>query len=53
MPIEIKELHIKINVDSEKGKPEGAKGDQGKGKQDVVSNCIEQVMNIIAAEKER
>lgn len=52
MPIEIKELHIKINVDESAGQ----KGKQPVTKKDVdriIASCIEQVMEILAKEKER
>jgi hypothetical protein len=49
MPIEIKELHIRINVNEET-----------KGKQiipvnpsAVVQQCIEQVMEVVKQQKER
>jgi hypothetical protein len=50
MPIEIKELHIKINVN------EGAKPTSQASKsneKDVVEECVEQVMQIIERQKER
>ncbi len=52
MPIEIKELHIKINVDSDKSAgntDEGSKQD----KDSIVRSCVEQVMHLIAMQKER
>mgnify|MGYP000612919230 CR=1 FL=1 len=52
MPIEIKELHIKITVDE--GKPSTTSG-SGKGldKQKIIAECVEQVMEIIEEKKER
>jgi hypothetical protein len=51
MPIEIKELHIKINVN------EGNKSSQNvtsKAKDtDLVGECVEQVMKVIERKKER
>lgn len=51
MPIEIKELHIKINVN------EGAKAPtekvEKKKVEDVVSECVAQVMRVIEQKKER
>ncbi|WP_375582474.1 DUF5908 family protein [Cyclobacterium xiamenense] len=49
MPIEIKELHIKIHVD------EPAKKSSGKGsaKEEVVALCVEQVMELLKLQKER
>jgi hypothetical protein len=49
MPIEIKELHIKINVAS-KSSPDTASN--GKDK-DIVAECVEQVMQVIERQKER
>lgn len=52
MPIEIKELHIKINVDENPGKPDAkanSKGDKDK----IIEACVEQVMEIISKNKER
>lgn len=50
MPIEIKELHIKINVKEGDQKPQGA-DEQGKGK--VVQECLDQVMTILKNKDER
>lgn len=49
MPIEIKELHIKINV-NEGSKPTTSSTSSEK---DVVEECVEQVMKIIERKKER
>ncbi|GAB4107764.1 hypothetical protein GCM10028791_02110 [Echinicola sediminis] len=52
MPIEIKELHIKITVDEGKtSSPTGAA--KGMDKQQIISECVEQVMEILEAKKER
>lgn len=52
MPIEIKEVHIRINVD-EGAKP-NAKADASKSKgEDPVAECVEQVMKIMERKKER
>ncbi|MFK7785438.1 MAG: DUF5908 family protein [Crocinitomicaceae bacterium] len=50
MPIEIKELHIKINV-SEEGaeKPQS----DGSGKTDVIQECMDQVMTMLKNKDER
>ena len=51
MPIEIKELHIKINVnESTKSTPSS---NQKSNDTDVVADCVEQVMQIIERQKER
>ncbi len=50
MPIEIKELHIKINV------KEGANASSGGGEssnEDTTAQCIEQVMEVLKQQKER
>ncbi|WP_202928018.1 DUF5908 family protein [Cyclobacterium salsum] len=49
MPIEIKELHIKINVD------DSGKTTKGKrtGTDEVVAICVEQVMELLKLQKER
>lgn len=49
MPIEIKELHIKINVD------DSGKATKGKsaGTDEVVAICVEQVMELLKLQKER
>lgn len=51
MPIEIKELHIKINVNegSKAAAPQAPKSKD----QDAVGECVEQVMKIIERKKER
>ena len=51
MPIEIKELHIKINV-NEGGNPSPNASPKGKDK-DLVGVCVEQVMKVIERKKER
>lgn len=52
MPIEIKELHIKINV-NEGSKPSASpNASKGKG-EDAVAECVDQVMKIIERKKER
>jgi hypothetical protein len=52
MPIEIKELHIKINVND---KPQSI--DSRKVKRDekdkIIAACVEQVMEILAKNQER
>lgn len=64
MPIEIKELHIRVAVsdappDSERGgvasrRIQRAGGeDQTQRHDDIVSACVDQVMQILQAKKER
>ena len=54
MGIEIKELHIKINVDND-NKASSASGSQKSGgnKDIIIAECVEQVMEIIAKQTER
>ncbi|WP_316632465.1 DUF5908 family protein [uncultured Flavobacterium sp.] len=52
MPIEIKELHIKINV-NEGSKPNTSANAQKSKETDAVAECVEQVMKIIERKKER
>ncbi|MDY8138096.1 DUF5908 family protein [Aquimarina sp. 2201CG5-10] len=54
--IEIKELHIKINVDNnaKKGADNpGSKKASGADKDAIIAECVEQVMDIIAKQTER
>ncbi|MDR6763855.1 hypothetical protein J2Y38_004079 [Flavobacterium sp. 2755] len=52
MPIEIKELHIKINVNE--GSKQAPPPNAPKSKdEDPVAECVEQVMKIIERKKER
>jgi len=53
MPIEIKELHIKINV-NENANP-GAKpaSSSSNNEKDTVAACVEQVMKVMERKKER
>lgn len=50
MPIEIKELHIKINV-QEGGKKSSEESGEGKGK--LVQECLDQMMTILKNKDER
>jgi hypothetical protein len=52
MPIEIKELHIKINVNEGSKPPTSSTAKKGKD-EDAVAECVEQVMKIIERKKER
>ncbi|WP_439482446.1 DUF5908 family protein [Cyclobacterium plantarum] len=49
MPIEIKELHIKIHVDDPGKKKKG----NVTGKEELVAQCVEQVMEILRLQNER
>ena len=52
MPIEIKELHIKINVDES---PESSNSEttNRNEKDKIIEACVEQVLEIISKNKER
>lgn len=52
--IEIKELHIKINVDNDAKKSGGkaAKGSKA-DKDTIIAECVEQIMEIIAKQTDR
>jgi hypothetical protein len=58
VPIEIKELHIRVSVNP----PEGARptagapgpsGDDGDARKQLVADCVEQVMQVLRDQKER
>ncbi|WP_162897354.1 MULTISPECIES: DUF5908 family protein [Aquimarina] len=52
--IEIKELHIKINVDNDQKNTDAPKGDKPSGNKDmIVAECVEQIMEIISKQSER
>jgi hypothetical protein len=55
MPIEIKELHIKINVDEGQegaGRSGSSNVDQNKTDK-IIAACVEQVMEILSKNEER
>lgn len=52
MPIEIKELHIKINVDEKQQSSSSGRLMQ-KEKDRLVAECVEQVMEILSKKEER
>jgi hypothetical protein len=56
MPVEIRELHIRVAVNAEPVKQSApAKSADGEGadKDAIVAECVEQVLRIIQAKKER
>lgn len=57
MPIEIKELHIKINVEEGSNSKETiSTGNNSKSKKDktnIISECVEAVMELLEQQKER
>ncbi len=52
MPIEIKELHIKINVD-DKPQVVNSKVMKQDEKDRIIAACVEQIMEILAKKHER
>ncbi|HKL33819.1 MAG TPA: DUF5908 family protein [Tangfeifania sp.] len=52
MPIEIKELHIKINVDENGASPQ-RESSLKKEKNKIIAACVEQVMEILSKKEER
>ncbi|WP_303924289.1 DUF5908 family protein [Draconibacterium sediminis] len=53
MPIEIKELHIKINVSGDSGQPRSGGSDMESSKEKIIEACVEQVMEILSKKEER
>jgi hypothetical protein len=56
MPIEIKELHIKINVDKgSSSKDTESKNNNSKSddKAKLVATCVEAVLDVLERQKER
>lgn len=57
MPIEIRELHIRVSVNAPSGsKPAGAPGSAPGGDQDretLVAECVEHVLEILREGRER
>jgi hypothetical protein len=64
MPIEIKELHIRVSVNtSPSGQPAGGqqavagggstKNDSGGDKEAIIAECVEQVLQILQHKLER
>jgi hypothetical protein len=58
MPIEIRELHIRVSVSPPvDGRPAGAPGPaagaEGDGRQALVAECVEQVLQVLRDRRER
>ena len=64
MPIEIKELHIRVAVSAGPPAPPkaaqgaahaggGGGGPQGGNKDEIVAECVEEVLRVLQARKER
>ena len=52
MPIEISELHVRINVD-ESARDNAPRGISQREKDRIVAVCVEKVMEILAKKAER
>lgn len=52
MPVEIRELHIRVAVNAAPAKSASGGGD-GADKDAIVAECVEQVLQIIQAKKGR
>jgi Family of unknown function (DUF5908) len=58
LPIEIKELHIRVSVTTPApSKPAGAPGPdpgaEGDARQALVADCVEQVLQVLRDQRER
>jgi hypothetical protein len=57
MPVEIKELHIRVAVDARPAQQaparQTASSGNGADKDAIVAECVEQVLQIIQSKKER
>jgi hypothetical protein len=58
MPVEIRELHIRVAVNSDSTKPAPSESppsrrDAAADKDAIVTECVEQVLHIIQAKRER
>ena len=52
MPIEIKELHIKVSLTASPPRPVAGAGG-GDAKEAIVAECVEQVLQILQNKAER
>lgn len=53
MPIEIKELHIKVVLDETANSPVQSSADDLDVKDKIIEACVEQVMEILSKKEER
>ncbi|WP_167612493.1 DUF5908 family protein [Maribellus sediminis] len=53
MPIEIKELNIKINVSGQSERPQAGGGEQESAQEKIIEACVEQVMELLSKKEER
>lgn len=52
MPVEIKELHIKINVDESPGNSDVQTNERNE-KDKLIATCLEEVMEVLSKKDER
>ena len=52
MPIQVNEIVIRAVIKDEKGEKKKSEGDQS-GKEEIISECVEQVIQIIKEKTER
>ena len=56
MPVEIRELHIRVAVNSESAKksaPAPSASGSGADKDAIVAECVDQVLRIMQSKRER
>ena len=53
MPIEIKELIIRVEVGNQRQPARNAAGPSGEDRRQLVQDCVDQVMEILKEKKER
>jgi hypothetical protein len=58
MPIEIRELHIRVAVNPEPGKHAAARQNTpadsaGNDKEAIIAQCVEEILQILQSKKER
>ncbi len=53
MPIEIKELHIKISVGEDGNQTPQQNTDDTDSRDEIIATCVEQVMEILSKKEER
>ena len=52
MPIQVNEIVIRAVIKVEKGEKKNTEGEQA-GKEEIISECVEQVLQIIKEKTER
>lgn len=53
MPIEIRELVIKVSVEESNAEKQKASGSKSIDREDIIADCVEQVMEILSNKSER